>query len=39
MEWLKNLSKVIEYIEDNLDKTVSTEEAVLIVIKKEQENL
>lgn len=28
MEWLKNLSNAIEYIEDNLDKELSYEEAV-----------
>ena len=27
MEWLKNLSNAIEYIEDNLDKEISYEEA------------
>lgn len=30
MEWLKNLSRAIEYIEANLDKTVSVEEAARI---------
>ena len=27
MEWLKNLSNAIEYIEDNLDKEISYEES------------
>ena len=31
MEWLKNLSNTIEYIEDNLDKEISYEEAARIV--------
>ena len=30
MEWLKNLSNAIEYIEDNLDKEISYEEAARI---------
>ncbi len=30
MEWLKNLNKAIEYIEDNLDKEISYEEAARI---------
>jgi len=30
MEWLKNLSSAIEYIEDNLDKEISYEEAARI---------
>lgn len=30
MEWLKNLSNVIEYIEDNLDKEISYGEAARI---------
>lgn len=30
MEWLKNLSKAIDYIEDNLDKTISIEKAAQI---------
>lgn len=30
MEWLKNLSNAIEYIEDNLDKEISYEEAASI---------
>lgn len=30
MEWLKNLSNAIDYIENNLDKTISYEEAAKI---------
>ena len=30
MEWLKNLSNAIEYIEDNLDKGISYEETARI---------
>ncbi len=30
MEWLKNLSNAIEYIEDNLDKEISYEKAARI---------
>lgn len=30
MEWIKNLSKAIDYLEDNLDKTISYEEAARI---------
>lgn len=30
MEWLKNLSNAIDYIENNLDKTISYEEAASI---------
>lgn len=30
MEWLKNLSRAIDYIENNLDKTISYEEAAKI---------
>ena len=34
MEWLKNLSNAIEYIEDNLDKEISYEEAARIAFCK-----
>lgn len=30
MKWLKNLSRAIEYIENNLDKEISYEEAARI---------